>query len=135
MTRDVEIKNKLTVTRGVWGEDNGGQKGKGHQGTCIKDSWTKPKQGRIEGGTGTSGDGKMETTVLEQQFKKKKFTRVLRSLCQKLRADTHTHTLSISIISGCGLHGTYICQNSWNCKIKVYIFHCAVNYAKIKKKV
>ena len=27
------------------------KKGKGHQGTCIKDSWTKPKGGRIEGGT------------------------------------------------------------------------------------
>ena len=23
---------------------------KGHQGTCIKDLWTKPKEGRIEGG-------------------------------------------------------------------------------------
>ena len=27
-----------------------GKKGKGHQGTCIKDMWTKPKEGRIEGG-------------------------------------------------------------------------------------
>ena len=24
--------------------------GKGHQGTCRKDTWTKPKGGRIEGG-------------------------------------------------------------------------------------
>ena len=23
--------------------DKGGKKGKGHQGTCIKDTWTKPK--------------------------------------------------------------------------------------------
>ena len=29
--RDMEIKNKLTVTRG---EDNGGKKEKGNQGTC-----------------------------------------------------------------------------------------------------
>ena len=30
--------------------DNGGKKGKGHQGTCIKDPWKKPKGDRIEGG-------------------------------------------------------------------------------------
>ena len=45
-----EIKNKLTVTRGKGGGDNGGQKGKGHQRTCIKDPRTKPKGARIEGG-------------------------------------------------------------------------------------
>ena len=45
----MEIKNKLTATRGEEG-DNGEKKGKGHQGTCIKDPWTKPKGGRIEGG-------------------------------------------------------------------------------------
>ena len=28
----------------------GGKEGKGHQGTCIKYTWTKPKWGRIEGG-------------------------------------------------------------------------------------
>ena len=33
-------------------EDNGGKKGKGHQGTCIKDPWKKLKGGRIEGGRG-----------------------------------------------------------------------------------
>ena len=27
-----------------------GKKGKVHQGTCMKDTWTKPKGGRIEGG-------------------------------------------------------------------------------------
>ena len=42
-------------------------------GTCIKDTWTKPKGGRIEGGRwgwlewGGHGERKMETTVLEQQ--------------------------------------------------------------------
>ena len=33
----------------------------------MKDTWTKPKGGRIEGGVGDSGVGKMEKTVLEQQ--------------------------------------------------------------------
>ena len=43
-TRDMEIKNKLTVTRGLEAAgDNGEKEGKGHQGTCIKDIWTKPK--------------------------------------------------------------------------------------------
>ena len=46
----MEIRNKLTETRGDMGGDNGGKKGKGHQGTCIKDTWTKPKRGKIEGG-------------------------------------------------------------------------------------
>ena len=38
------------VTRGEKGEDNGWKRGKGHQGTCIKYPWTKPKGSRIEGG-------------------------------------------------------------------------------------
>ena len=42
-TRDIEIQNKLTVTRGEEVVDNAGKEGKGHQGTCIKDPWTKPK--------------------------------------------------------------------------------------------
>ena len=42
------------------GGNNGGKRGKGCQGTCIKDTWTKPKGCRR----------KMETTVLKQQFKK-----------------------------------------------------------------
>ena len=41
-----------TVTRGEVGVDIGGISGKGHQGTSIKDPWTKPKGGRIEGGVG-----------------------------------------------------------------------------------
>ena len=32
MTRDIEIKNKLTVTRMERGGGNGGKQGKGHQG-------------------------------------------------------------------------------------------------------
>ena len=43
ITRDIEIKNKLTVTRREVGGDNG----EGFSGTCIGDTWTKPKRGRI----------------------------------------------------------------------------------------
>ena len=53
--------------------DNSGEKGKGHQGTCIKNAWTKPEAGRIEGGRwgwGRVRGGEMETTVLEQKLKK-----------------------------------------------------------------
>ena len=32
------------------GEDDSGKKGKDCQGTCIKDTWTKSKEGRIMGG-------------------------------------------------------------------------------------
>ena len=35
--------------------NNGGKKGKGHQKTCIKYPWTKPTEGRIEGGRGWGG--------------------------------------------------------------------------------
>ena len=39
--------------------DNGTKEGKGHQGTCIKDPWTKPKGGRMVGGRqGVWGGGK-----------------------------------------------------------------------------
>ena len=58
--------------------DNGRKKGKDDQGTCINDTWTKPKGDRIKGGrwewvwqAGRSGEGEMETTVLEKQFRKK----------------------------------------------------------------
>ena len=44
----------------------------GHQGTCIKDTWTKPKGvGSRVGGGGWlgwgSGGGEIEITILEQQ--------------------------------------------------------------------
>ena len=75
VTRDIEIKNKLTVTREEVGGDNGwgaGGEGKGHHGKCIKDPWRKPKGvglmvGGKDGGAGRSGGGEMGTTVLEQQ--------------------------------------------------------------------
>ena len=54
---------------------NGGKKGKGHQGTCIQDMWTKPKGDRFEDvrwrwvaqGAVVSGGWGMETNVLEPQ--------------------------------------------------------------------
>ena len=54
ITKDTEIRNKLTVTRAEVGGDNEGEKGGRFSGTCIKDTWTKPKQDRIKEG---SGDG------------------------------------------------------------------------------
>ena len=50
ITRDIEIKNNLTIARGKEGR---GKWAEGFSGTTIKDTWTKPwerwKQGR-EGG-------------------------------------------------------------------------------------
>ena len=52
----------------------GGKFGKGHQRTCIRDPWTKPKRvgsrmgGRDGWGGGRSGGWEMETIVLEQQL-------------------------------------------------------------------
>ena len=61
ITRNIEVKNNLTIARGEWGE--------GFSGTTIKDTWTKPR-GRVEvgegGGFGWGGE-KMQTTVIEQQ--------------------------------------------------------------------
>ena len=72
ITRDIDIKNKLTVARGEVREDNGGERREGCQGPSIKDTWTKPKEGigsRVGYGDGWGGGGvgKMETTVLELQ--------------------------------------------------------------------
>ena len=69
----MEIKNKLTVTRGERERGNRGKKGKSCQGTCIKDPWTKPTW---EGGLNVGGGieqgggelwGEMGTTVIEQK--------------------------------------------------------------------
>ena len=49
------------------------KRGEGFSGTCIKDTWTKPKGGRIKGGKwgwlwwGGVVVGEMETTILERQ--------------------------------------------------------------------
>ena len=49
----ISSKENLTVTRGEVGGDNGEKRGrKGCQGTLIKDTQTKPKGARIEGGSG-----------------------------------------------------------------------------------
>ena len=47
---------------------------KGHQGTCVKDTWTQPKGvglrvGGGMGGAGGCGGVKMETTVLDNNKK------------------------------------------------------------------
>ena len=52
--------------------DNRAKKRKGHQGTFIKNPWTKSREGGIRGGRWGwlgwgSGGRKMQTTVLEQQ--------------------------------------------------------------------
>ena len=72
ITRDIEIKNNLTVTRG--GRGIAGKKGEGSsQGTCIKDPGQSQRRVglRVGGGGGWgggSGDRKMETTLLEQLY-------------------------------------------------------------------
>ena len=59
MTRDIEIKNKLTITKGEVGGNFGGIRQKRCQGTCIKDPWTKPMGlgSRVEGGEGWGKGG------------------------------------------------------------------------------
>ena len=47
ITRDIEIKNNLTVTRG---EGIMGGKGKWFSGTSLKDTWAKPMRGGSRGG-------------------------------------------------------------------------------------
>ena len=70
----MEIKNKLTVIIGEGVGDNRRKKGKGHKGTCIRDTWTKPKGVRIEGGRQGmdgvgSGGGKWRQLYLNKNFK------------------------------------------------------------------
>ena len=69
----MEIKNKLTVTRGVGGRGQGRKKREGSSPrTCIKDPWPRTMgagRGLIVGRTGESNGGKMGTIVIEQQQK------------------------------------------------------------------
>ena len=61
------------------GGSNGGKKGKGCQGTCIKDPWTKPKWGRTKGwrwgwvGQGRVGVGKWRQLCLNSNKKKRNY--------------------------------------------------------------
>ena len=72
ITRDIEIKNTLTVTRG-WRERYNRKIGEGWSRNTYKGHVDKAKGGRIEGwkwgwmGSGVVLRGEMETTVLEQQ--------------------------------------------------------------------
>ena len=71
ITRDIEIKNKLTVTRGEMGGDNEGKGGrvlrnnyKGHM-DKANGSVGSGEGGGDGWGSGTSGE-KIQTTVLQQ---------------------------------------------------------------------
>ena len=67
ITRDIEIKNKPAVTRGE--RDHREKKGKGRQGTGRKDTWTKPKGGRLRvGGGGEWEAGNMVIGKWRQQY-------------------------------------------------------------------
>ena len=59
-TRDMEIKNKLTVTSGMGGEGQQVKEGEGYgQGTCIKDPWTRTMGSGLTVGVGVwSWNGK-----------------------------------------------------------------------------
>ena len=56
LTRDIDIKNNLSVTRGEVGEDNEGR-GEGFSGTSKKDTWTNELgvEAREGGGFGWGG--------------------------------------------------------------------------------
>ena len=62
------MKNKLTVTRGEGEGDNRGQKGKGCQGTWIKDPWTNQSGEGLRVGGGVSG-GKWKQLYLNNNKK------------------------------------------------------------------
>ena len=69
----MEIRNKLTVTRGCVERGNGGKRRKGHEGTHIKDPWYWTTGWGLTKGAGVgarvreSNVGKIVTTVIEQQ--------------------------------------------------------------------
>ena len=71
LTRDIENKNKLTVTRGEVGRDSGAKRGKGFQEHLQRTHGQNQRgldQGWVVGMAGVWGSGReMETTVLEQQ--------------------------------------------------------------------
>ena len=71
ITRDIEIKNKVTVTKGEVGGDNGRIRGRVFR-NMYKGHIHKTKGGKIKGGEWgwlgqRNGGEEMETTVLEQQ--------------------------------------------------------------------
>ena len=74
ITRDIEIQNKLIVTRGEVGEDNGGEKGEGLSRNMYKGHMDKSKTGlrwRVGSGDGWrgSGEGKWRQLYLNNNKK------------------------------------------------------------------
>ena len=73
--------------------DNGEQKGKGHQGTCIKDTWTKPKGvgWRVGGGGGQGVGGvvgeKWRQLYLNNNKKNKEKNKEMPAIVKKLWKD------------------------------------------------
>ena len=74
ITRNIETKNKLTVTRGARGEGEWGKEGKVLSRNMYKVPMDKAKGGKdrrweVRVGVWGSGGRKMETTLHEQQLK------------------------------------------------------------------
>ena len=73
ITRDTEIKNKLTVTRGAGEVDNRGKQGKGQVKDHVEGPMDKDNGGGLNvqgvGRAGESNGGKMRTALTEQQLK------------------------------------------------------------------
>ena len=73
ITRDIKMKNKLTITREEVRGDNGRKRRKGFQ-EHVQRTYGQNQRGvgsRVgskDGWSGESGGGKMETTVLDQQL-------------------------------------------------------------------
>ena len=75
----MEIKNKLTVTRGGMGRDNGGVKGEGSSRNMYKGHLSKVKERQDQGWevrmaevVGSGGGGEMAIIVLEKQLKRER---------------------------------------------------------------
>ena len=69
ITRDIEIKNKLTVSRGEGEGEGRQQEGKVLSRNIYKGPIDKSKRGRMEGEVGENSGEKVEKTVFKQQLK------------------------------------------------------------------
>ena len=66
----IEIKDKLTITRGEVGGDNGEKKAGGFSRTSVKDTWTKPRVGGGNSWGEGSGGGEWRQLYLNNNKKK-----------------------------------------------------------------